>query len=52
MTHKLTMAVLDSSAFHIGDARSFLLTSASKFSIERNDGIFDVIPTNDRASPM
>ncbi len=35
---------------HTGDARSFL-TSASKFNIEPNGGIFDVGPENERASP-
>ncbi len=42
---------MESSAFHIGDARlSFFLTSASKFNIEPNGGIFDVSSENDRAS--
>ncbi len=37
---------------HIGDARLFfLLTSASKFSVEPNGGIFDVSPEKDHASP-
>ncbi len=31
--------------------RGVFLTSASKFNIEPNDGIFDVSPENDRASP-
>ena len=40
------------SAFHIGDARSVVfLTSASKFHIEPNGGIFDFSPENHRASP-
>ncbi len=34
-----------------GDADVVLLTSASKVSVELNGGIFDVSPTNDRASP-
>ncbi len=37
--------------FHIGDARSFSLTSASKFNIEPDGGVFDVSAGNDRASP-
>ncbi len=38
-------------SFHIGDAWSFFLTSASKFNIEPNGGIFDVSPKNDCPSP-
>ncbi len=41
----------DTSCFHIGDARSLFLTSASKFNIEPNGEIFDVNPKNDQASP-
>ncbi len=40
-----------SRGFHVGDARSLFLTSASKFNIETNSEIFDVSPENDRASP-
>ncbi len=40
----------DSRGFHIGDAWSFFLTSASKFNIEPNGEIFDVRPENDCAS--
>ncbi len=37
--------------FTLGDERYFFLTSASKFDIELNGGIFDVSPENDGASP-
>ncbi len=43
----------DSSGFHVGDAWSFFLTSASKFNIEPTGVIdlFEVSPKHDRASP-
>ncbi len=44
-----SLVVCACSGFHIGDAWSFL-TSASKFNIEPNAGIFDVSPKSDRAS--
>ncbi len=37
--------------FTLGDTRSFFLTSASKFNVGPDGGIFDVSPKNARASP-